>query len=355
MKSDSLPLLSRVADSVYWMARYIERAENVARYIGVNLNLQIDLPLAPAHQWQPLIDTTGDAEEFRERFGVATQTRVIEYLAYDTENPSSIASCLRFARENARSVRETISSEMWAQVNSMYLQIQAQRSMPEPERMLDAFREIRLGCHLFEGVTDATMSHNEAWHFMRLGRMLERADKTSRILDVKYFMLLPSAFDIGTPYDDIHWSAVLRSVSGFEMYRKRYGRITPPDVVDFLVMDNEFPRAVRFCITSASDSLRSITGTPIGAFRYRSEQLMGQLRAELDFTSVDVVIRGGLHEYLDRLQLKMNEIDSSLRDDFAVRLPQAPTAAPTQTSSQSQSQSQSQSAVSQSADAKQTA
>ena len=193
MKADSLPLLSRVADSVYWMARYIERAENVARYIGVNLNLQIDLPLAPAHQWQPLIDTTGDAEEFKERFGVATQTRVIEYLAYDTENPSSIASCLRFARENARSVRETISSEMWAQVNSMYLQIQAQRSMPEPERMLDAFREIRLGCHLFEGVTDATMSHNEAWHFMRLGRMLERADKTSRILDVKYFMLLPSA------------------------------------------------------------------------------------------------------------------------------------------------------------------
>ena len=124
-------------------------------------------------------------------------------------------------------MRETISSEMWAQVNSMYLQIQSQRSLPEPERMLDAFREIRMGCHLFAGVTDATMTHNEAWHFMRLGRMLERADKTSRILDVKYFMLLPSARDIGTPYDDIHWSAVLKSVSGFEMYRKKYGRITP--------------------------------------------------------------------------------------------------------------------------------
>jgi len=127
---------------------------------------------------------------------------------------------------------------------------------------------------------------------------------------------------------------VLKSVSGFEMYRKKYGRITPPDVVDFLVMDNEFPRAVRFCIKSASESLQSVTGTPIGAFRYRSEQLMGQLRAELDFTSVDTVIRSGLHEYLDRLQVKMNAIDNSLRDDFAVR--NAPAVA-----SQSQTQSSS--------------
>jgi uncharacterized alpha-E superfamily protein len=336
VRGEALPLLSRVADSVYWMARYIERAENVARFIGVNLNLQIDLPLAPSQQWQPLIDTSGDTEAFKERYGVATQVRVIEWLAYHPENPSSIASCLRYARENARSVRETISSEMWAQVNSMYLQIQTQRSLPEPERMLDAFREIRMGCHLFEGVTDATMSHNEAWHFMRLGRMLERADKTSRILDVKYFMLLPSVRDVGTPYDDIHWTAVLKSVSGFEMYRKKHGRITPSDVVDFLVMDNEFPRAVRFCMKSASESLQSITGTPVGAFRYRSEQLMGQLRAELDFTSVDTVIRSGLHEYLDRLQLKMNGIDNSLRDDFAVRttpMVQTQTQTQTQTSS----------------------
>ena len=332
MRGEPMPLLSRVADSVYWMGRYIERAENVARFIGVNLNLQIDLPLAPSQQWQPLIETSGDAEIFAERFGSASQTRVIEWLAYDTSNLSSIASCLRFARENARSVRETISSEMWAQVNGMYLQIQTQRSLPEPERMLDVFREIRMGCHLFQGITDATMTHNEAWHFMRLARKLERADKTSRLLDVKYFMLLPSLADVGTPYDDIHWSAVLKSVSGFEMYRKKYGRITPSDVVEFLVMDPEFPRAVRFCIKSASDSLHAITRTPAGAFRYRSEQLMGRLRAELDFASVESVIRGGLHEYLDGLQLKMNEIDRSLASDFAVP------GGDTQSQSQSQSQ-----------------
>ena len=309
-------MLARVAESIYWMGRYIERAENVARFIGVNLNLQIDLPLAPAHQWQPLIDTTGDAEEFKERFGVATQARVIEYLAYDTENPSSIASCLRLARENARSVRETISSEMWAQVNSMYLQIQAQRSMPEPERMLDAFREIRLGCHLFEGVTDATMSHNEAWHFMRLGRMLERADKTSRILDVKYFLLLPTAADVGTASDDIQWAAVLRSASAFEMYRKRYGRIAPERIVEFLLLDTEFPRAIQYCLAQARESVHAISGTPAGVFRYPVERLFGELCSELAYARVETVITAGLHEYLDRLQTKMNQVGNGISETF---------------------------------------
>ncbi len=321
--TDPRPLLSRVADSVYWMARYMERAENVARYIGVNLNLQLDLPLDPADQWQPLIDTSGDAEAFKKRHSEATQDSVIEFLAYDPEYSNSIFSCLRAARENARSVRETISSEMWEQVNTMYLQLQAQRSVPDPEHLLEAFRDIRLGCHLFQGVTDATMTHNEAWHFLRLGRKLERADKTSRILDVKYFMLLPSTRDVGTPYDDIHWSAVLKSVSGFEMYRKKYGRIAPRDVVDFLVMDREFPRSVHYCINRANDSLHAITGTPIGSFRYRSEQLLGQLRSELDFTTLDAIIQQGIHEYLDALQERMNAIDASLREDFVSRKPAA--------------------------------
>ena len=317
---DNAPLLSRVAEAVYWLGRYIERAENIARYIGVNLNLQLDLPGDPAHQWQPLIDTSGDTEAFAERYGEATQARVIEFLAYDTENPNSIFSCLRQARENARSVRETISSEMWAQINSMYLQIQSQSSMPEPERLLDAFREIRMGCHLFQGVTDATMTHNEPWHFLRLGCRLERADKTSRILDVKYFILFPSAArDVGTPYDDIHWAAVLKSVSGFEMYRKRYGRIAPRDVVDFLVMDRHFPRAIHYCIRHASESLHAITGTQAGYFRFRCEQLMGQLRSELDYASTDTIIGDGLHEYLDGLQSKMNAIDSAIREEFISR------------------------------------
>jgi uncharacterized alpha-E superfamily protein len=324
--TENPPLLSRVADAVFWMARYIERAENVARFIGVNLNLQLDLPMEPAQQWQPLIDTSGDTEEFKKRFGEASQASVIEFLTYDAANPNSIASCLRFARENARSVREAISSEMWTQVNSMYLEMQMQRRMPDPGQLPEVFRAIRMGCHLFQGITDATMSHNEPWHFVRMGRKLERADKTSRILDVKYFILLPSARVVGTPYDDIHWSAVLKSVSGFGMYRKKHGRISPRDIVDFLIMDRDFPRSIRFCIHSADESLHAITGSPRGSYFYPSEQVMGLLRAELDFTPVDHILGGGLHEYLDSLQEKMNTVDKGISNDFVTRLPVGQTA-----------------------------
>jgi uncharacterized alpha-E superfamily protein len=316
MNNEAAPLLSRAADAIYWMARYIERAENVARFIDVNLHLQLDLPLEPAHQWQPLIDTSGDAAVFRERHGVAEKPTVIKFLVWDDDNLNSICSCLRAARENARSVREIISSEMWEQVNSMYLKIQSQRVLAESERLAEILRGIRLGCHMFEGITDATMSHNEAWHFLRMGRQLERADKTSRILDVKYFMLLPSANAVGTPYDDIHWSAVLKSVSGFEMYRKKHGRITPRNIVDFLVLDREFPRSIRHCLRAADESLHVITGTPMGSCVYPSERSLAPLRAELDYTPVERIISQGLHEYLDGLQVRMNGIDDTLQLDF---------------------------------------
>jgi len=316
MSGKTGPLLSRAADSVYWMGRYIERAENVARFIDVNLHLQLDLPLEPAHQWRPLIDTSGDDAVFRARYGMAEKPAVIKFLVLDTDNLNSIISCLRAARENARSIREIISSEMWEQVNSMFLEIQSQRALVKSERLAEVLHGIRLGCHMFEGITDSTMSYNEAWHFLRLGRQLERADKTSRILDVKYFMLLPSPHAIGTPYDDIHWSAVLKSVSGFEMYRKKHRRITPSGIVNFLVLDREFPRAIRHCLRGAEESLHAITGTPMGTCEYPSERELAPLRAELDYTPVDKIIREGLHEYLDGLQARMNALDDTLARDF---------------------------------------
>jgi uncharacterized alpha-E superfamily protein len=318
MSRETCPLLSRVADSIYWLGRYIERVENVARFIDVNLNLQLDLPLEPAYQWQPIIETSGDTKSFKERFGEASEQKVIQFLAFDPENPNSIFSCLRSARENARSVRETISSEMWEQVNSMYLQVQLQRTTPQHEALPETLRGIRLACHMFEGITDSTMSHNEAWNFLRLGRMMERADKTSRILDVKYFILLPNPANVGTPYDDLHWSAVLKSVSGFEFYRKLHGRIAPRTIVDFLVMDREFPRAIHHCILAAEESLRAITCTPSDSPRYESERRMHALETELRDTSVDRVINTGLHEYLDGLQTRMNAVDDSLLQDFFV-------------------------------------
>ena len=199
--------------------------------------------------------------------------------------------------------------------------------MAESERLAEILRGIRLSCHMFQGISDSTMSYNEAWQFLRLGRQLERADKTSRILDVKYFMLLPSANAIGTPYDDIHWSAVLKSVSGFEMYRKKHGRIAPRSIVDFLVLDREFPRAIRHCLRVADESLHAITGTPMGSCEYPSERSLAPLRAELDYTSVDKIISQGLHEYLDALQARMNTIDNNLALDFFAGGPIAETGA----------------------------
>src|SRR5213076_2952467 len=195
--AESDTMLSRVAESIYWMSRYIERADNVARFVDVTLNLILDMPVGSVQQWQPLVDTTGDAAAFAKRYGTATQQRVIQFLTFDQDNPSSILSCLRAARENARSVREIISSDMWEQVNNFYLRVIAAagdgRSLREPHQF---FASVKLSSHSFAGVTDATMTHNEAWHFCGLGRQLERADKTSRILDVKYFLLLPNAADV---------------------------------------------------------------------------------------------------------------------------------------------------------------
>jgi uncharacterized alpha-E superfamily protein len=316
---NSKPLLSRVADSVYWMARYMERAENVARFVDVNLHLRIDLPQDDVNGWQALIDTSGDAAVFGKRCGPATQQSVIEFLVFDTQNRNSILSCVRAARENARSVRETISSEMWEEINSFHLMLFNEAARPGADSMPEFFQHVRRSCHLFQGVTDSTMSHNEAWHFIRLGRELERADKTTRLLDVKYFLLLPSASDVGTPYDDIQWSAVLKSVSGFEMYRKCHGRIVPVRIVEFLILDGDFPRAVRHCVGAADQSLHAITGTAASHFNCTSEQCMGLLRSELDFAQVEAILAGGLHEFLDGLQAKMNRIGECILEDFFAR------------------------------------
>jgi uncharacterized alpha-E superfamily protein len=318
-------MLSRVADSIYWMSRYVERAENVARFVDVNLNLMLEAPSGSDQQWQPVVNITGDHADFDKRYKEPTQHNVAQFLTFDRDNPNSIISCLRAARENARSVREVISSEMWLQLNSFYLMV---NSAASSGKLVDSphefFSEVKLASHLFQGVTDATMTHGEGWHFCRLGRKLERADKTSRILDVKYFILLRSAADVGTPFDDVQWAAVLRSASAFEMYRKRHGRISPKSIVEFLLLDTEFPRAIRFCLNAARDSFHAITGTPIGTYRKPPEKLLGQLCSDLAYANVDDAIADGLHEYLDTLQTKMNLVSAGIYENlFARRVPES--------------------------------
>lgn len=310
-------MLSRVADSIYWLSRYIERAENVARFIDVNLRLLLDLPAGVTEQWHPLVTTTGDHALFQERYGQATQHNVITFLTFDPVNPNSIAACLQKARDNARSVREVISSEMWEQVNRFYLMVHDPTAMARVQQTPhDFFTEVKMASHLFVGITDTTMSHNEGWHFGRMGRLVSRADMTTRLLDVKYFLLLPSVAAVGTPLDEVQWAAVLKSASAFEMYRKRYGRIAPEWVADFLLMDREFPRSTRWCLSKAEESLHAITGSPPGTFRNLAEQRLGRLRAELEYTSIQEILSAGLHEFLDGIQSKLNQIGDAIFETF---------------------------------------
>lgn len=343
-------MLSRVADSIYWLSRYIERAENVARFIAVNLNLSLDMPGEADEQWLPLVITTGDHAAFTKRYPEPTKHNVLHFLTFDRENPNSILGCLRSARENARAVRESISSEMWEHVNRFYLTVvESGAQAAAMEESYDFFDHIRVFGQQFMGVTDATMTHGEGWHFCRLGRSIERADKTSRILDVKYFILLPSPADVGTPYDDIQWSALLRSASALEMYRQRHGRIQPADVVEFLVLDREFPRGVLYCLTKANESLHAISGSPTGAFANRAEQQLGGLRAELAYASAREIIEGGLHEFVDDLQVRLNAVGEGIYETFFAMRPVDSASVQSQSQSQSNggaSQSQRQSLVS---------
>jgi uncharacterized alpha-E superfamily protein len=280
------------------------------------------MPGEADEQWMPLVVTTGDHEEFVARYPTATKQSVIRFLTFDRKNPNSIMSCLWSARENARAVRESISSEMWEHINRFYLLIRESGAQQAAlEESYDFFDQIRVSGQQFMGVTDATMTHGEAWHFCQLGRMIERADKTSRILDVKYFILLPKATDVGTPYDDIQWLALLRSASALEMYRQRHGQISPVNVVKFLVLDKEFPRAVLHCLTRANDSLHAISGTTPGGFSNRAEQRLGQLRAELAYTQAEEVVASGLHEFVDDFQCRLNTVGEAIHESFFAMRP----------------------------------
>lgn len=311
-------MLSRVADSIYWLNRYVERAENIARFVDVNQNLLLDSPYALTQQWEPLVLTTGDLPLFQERYGEITEENAIQFLTFDRNYPSSIISCWRSARENARSVREIISSEMWEQVNHAYMMVKdAANQKLSRSQFPEFFEEVKMAGHLFAGIMDGTMSHNEGWHFGRMGRFMERADKTSRILDVKYYILLPSVEDVGSPRDEVQWMALLKSASAYEMYRKRQQhKITPNGVVEFLVLDREFPRSIQFCLMQGQRSLHEITGSPLGTWCNSVERALGRLRSELDYLTVEEIIKTGLHEFLDNLQGRINDTGGQIFETF---------------------------------------
>lgn len=310
-------MLSRVADAVYWASRYVERAENVARFVNVNLDLMLDSPSTQKPSWEPLVLTTGEQDWFREHYESINPETVTQFLTFDRKYPNSILSSVINARENARTVREIISREMWQEVNSLYLTVlEASRKPGRAEEMAQFYERVKVAGIYYAGVTDATLSHREAWHFSRLGRMIERADKTSRILDVKYYVLLPQQAQVGSAVDQVGWTALLNSASALQMYRQQVHTISPREVGQFLLLDAEFPRSIRHCIHAAQESLHAITGTPIGSYTTEAERLLGTLRARLDYADIEQIMSFGLHEYLDQLQTTLNEISSAIHQRF---------------------------------------
>ena len=322
-------MLSREADAIYWMNRYVERAENVARFTDVNLHLMLDLPVGTAEQWTPLLHATGDYQLFQERYGQATTENVVAFLTFDAGNPNSIYSCLRVARENARSVRERITSEMWEQINKFYLMVRSAASggdiLNAPH---DFFTEIKMASHLYAGITDATMSYGEGWNFGRLGRLVERAYNTSRILDVMYFSLPSVIPDAGTSIDDIQWSAVLKSASAFEMYRQRHGGIAHRNVAEFLMLDHEFPRSMYSCVVNAEGSLHAISGSPLDTSQNPAEERLGRVRADLCTVRIQEVIDNGMHEALMGFQADLNAVGGAVFNTFFTHRQVAPVSSP---------------------------
>jgi uncharacterized alpha-E superfamily protein len=291
-------MLSRVASNLYWMSRYVERAENTARVLDVTwrMSLLTRDPELQDQEWFAPLNITGSLFPFSGRHNIVCAREVLHFMALDPENPSSIYACARQARENARAVRGAITSEMWEVLNSTWLEMQQMDEEKMEARGVSGFFDwVKERSHLFRGVTFGTMHRDDAYDFARLGTHLERADSTARILDVKYHVLLPSVKDVGGAVDYYQWSAVLRSVSAFEAYRKVYRDvITPLKLAELLVLRDDIPRSLRFCIRQVFETLGRVQNAQSGETVRRA----GQILAQLQYGRISDIFTGGLHEYL---------------------------------------------------------
>jgi uncharacterized alpha-E superfamily protein len=312
-------VLSRIADSIYWMSRYLERAGNTARLLEINLLylLEAEDALPEAAQWKPLLAISASEDAYAACYGgpEITQRKVIQFMTAERANPSSIRNSLRLARENARVVRDRLSKEMWEAMNQLWLQLERQFGTSVwPEGAASLYAEVRNGVARFHGLTLNTMMRGEGWAFYLLGTCLERADMTARILDVKYHLLLPDLSMVGSPLDYYQWAALLRSLSGFEAYRRKYhAGLRPVDVAEFVIFEAEFPRSLAFCIERMDQALQTIRGEIADE---ASAAAMQRLREFVAGTSAEQIFERGLHEHLDDFLLFVSELHAALQTDY---------------------------------------
>ncbi|HVG04891.1 MAG TPA: alpha-E domain-containing protein [Burkholderiaceae bacterium] len=322
-------MLSRTADHLFWMARYIERAENTARMLDVNLSTSLLPQSAHASEigWRALLSISELTEEFDERYPILSPRDVMNFMVRDASNSSSICACLQAARENARAVRGSLTTEVWETHNDTWLDLQRKLADGTPERDPQAFFEwVKFRSHLSRGVTIGTMLKDEAFYFVRLGTFLERADNTARLIDVKYHgvgdeaerMPAPSDKDgVDHPPDFYHWAAVLRSVSAFETYRKVYRDvITPSRVAQLLILRGDMPRSLASCLNEVSANLEMVRNSR----SEETERRAGLLRAELKYGRIEDILAHGLHQYLTEFLERINDLGERISEDFLVPL-----------------------------------
>ena len=317
-------MLSRTASTLYWMSRYVERAENTARILDVayRMSLLTADPDLQDQEWFAPLNITGTLFPFSGRHDIVNCKEVLHFMALDTDNPSSIYNCAKQARENARAVRGTITSEMWEVLNATWLEMQNMDEDRLYARGISAFFEwVKERSHLFRGVTFGTIRRDEAFQFHRLGTYMERADNTARMLDVKYHVLLPSVKDVGGAVDYYQWSAVLRSVSAFEAYRKVYRDIiTPLKVAELLVLRDDVPRSMHFCYQDIYEILKKVQNRD----SVEATRQAGEIYASLQFGTIQNIFQDGLHEYLTEFLEASYALGGEIHDAFfAPTLPAA--------------------------------
>lgn len=311
-----MTMLSRTADHLFWMARYIERAENTARVLDVATRTALlpdDEEGAEARLWYAPLNINGSADGYTKKYGLAEREHVIHYMSLDQENPSSIFASLMSARENARAVRGAITSEMWEIINSMWLDLKRMLPSLDQTNPSDFFDWVKERSHLFRGVTLGTMLRDDALNFIRLGTFLERADNTARILDVKYHILLPRVQDVGGAADYYQWGSLLSSVSAQEAYRKIYrDSIKPIRVAELLILREDMPRSLDACLKEVDSTLTLIDGRT----GKEARRLAGKLHASLHYGRIEDIFTQGLHEFLTEFLARTHELSSEIHNAF---------------------------------------
>ncbi len=314
-------MLSRTADNLFWMARYIERAENTARVLDVAhrtslLPLDLEGPEAEAYLWFAPLNISGSAHGYETKYGLARRHAVNRYMALDPENPASIYTCLWQARENARAVRGAITSEMWEVINATWLEVSRLSRNLDDEKLPDFFDWVKDRSHLFRGVTLGTILKDLGLSFCKLGTFLERADNTARILDVKYHILISEVGSVDSAADYYQWGALLKSVSSFEAYRKIYRDvITPLRVAEIMILREDMPRSLHACMNEVEAALIEINGTSGREARRRA----GEMHAALHFGRIEDVFEQGVHDYLIQFINNANVLGQEIREAYLAR------------------------------------